>query len=690
MMAQELLCVVPQPKRVAWGRGAFVLSPHTSILLLPTAGEAEHFAARSLQKEIRKATGLSLPIVKVARPAAQDDYLLLVSDLDAARTFGVALPSWARDLAGHGEQAYVVEVTPGRVLAGGESALALHYAVQTLRQMVRAGGNTWPALHIVDWPSLPYRGVMLDVSRGKVPTMETLKQIVDQLSLYKANVLQLYTEHTFVFPHHPRIGLDCGSLSSDDILELDAYARPRQVQLMPNLQSFGHCAHILNLPEYAHLAECAARWSLCPTDEATYAFLDDLYADLLPAFSSKMFNVGCDETWDLGKGRSAAAVAAQGTGRAYLQHILRLHGLAARYGCRIQLWGDILLHYPELVSELPDDVTLLDWHYEAEDDYPSVRIFSQSGRPYWVCPGTSSWNTLFPRIENSNANIRTLARVGSENGATGLLTTDWGDDGHYQPLGQCWYGYICGAEQAWSGGTTDGNAFDARFGRLFFGVDGAAVVAAMRQLGKLNVLPGMPLPNATRSIYMLLDEPLLAEASLQVPESTLAEIKRVCDHAERTFYAAVATSRDPLSLAEMAYSTRMMRHAARKALASQRVHADLAALAAGQGDAATSLRQSIETFRALETKLLELTEVFRDLWLQRARHSEISITLGHFARLAERYRAAQVWLEERLAQFQAGESPSYEMSSYAEAARSYEILGQGFWRQMHEAGVTLD
>ncbi len=689
-MTERTLYIVPEPKQISWQEGCFRLDARTCIYLLPDAGDAEHFAARSLQREIEAATSLRVSIVKAAQPARRDNAILLLSDLEAARRFwGEAMP-WNADLTGRGAQAYGVEIAPQVIVAGGQGATALHYAVQTLRQLARAEGVCWPALRLVDWPSLPYRGLMLDVSRGKVPTIETLKHLVDELSLYKANVLQLYTEHTFVFPHHPRIGRGCGSLNADDILELDAYARPRQVELMPNLQSFGHCEHILNLPEYAHLAELPqARWSLCPEDGATYEFLNDLYADLLPAFCSKTFNADCDETWDLGKGRSASAVVERGVGRVYLEHILKLRDLAARYGCRIQIWGDILLHHPELVSELPDDVTLLDWHYEAAEDYPSVRTFAASGRAFWVCPGTSSWNTLFPRIENANGNIRTLARLGAERGAQGLLNTDWGDHGHYQPMGQCWYGYIYGAEQAWSGGMTDDQAFDTRFGRLFWGVHGAQVVTTMRALARLNTLPGMPRPNASNSIYALLDEPLVGAVTAEIPQSALQEIMRSCQDAEDVLANAMGCCRDPLSLREMIYSARMMAYAARKTLACQQIRSDIAALAAGQGEPAQALRGAQEVLRALDDELVTLTDVFREVWLARARRSEIAITLDHFERLRERYAAACAWLQGCLADIDADRAPDYSLDAYASAADNYEILGQGFWRRMRAAGVSL-
>lgn len=693
-------CLVPTPKAVTRGEGTFVLNTRTAIVLLPAASDAaasnaaapdaDQHAARALQREIRESTGLRLPVLRLARAATRDNIIVLTSDPQAAARFLGERLDWA-DLAGHGDEAHVVDVTAQRVVAGGFGLKALHLAAQTLRQIARVEGTAWPALRVTDWPSLRYRGLMLDVSRGKVPTLETLKQVVDVLSFYKGNVLQLYTEHTFQFPHHPRIGEGCGSLSGDDILELDAYARQRQVELMPNLQSFGHCAHILNIPEYEHLAESPIRWSLCPTDEGTYALLDDLYAGMLPNFSSATLNVDCDETWDLGKGRTAQEAAVTGAvadaGRLYLNHILRLHELAARYGRRIQLWGDILLHHPELVSELPDDVTLLDWHYEAADDYPSVRQFAASGRDFWVCPGTSSWNTLFPRIENSNANIRTLACLGAEHGASGMLNTDWGDHGHYQPIGQCWYGYAFGLEQAWTGGTTPDEVFDPRFGRLAFGVPGEEVVGAMRDLARLLTLDGMPLRNASRSVYALWDEPLVGESVEALPAETLQEIVRTCQRAEGVLCDAMAAGRDSASLEEMAYSARLMAYAATKVLVCQQVRADLEAMPEDGPAACEVLRGAMRRLRALDGDLVPLVEEFRALWLRRARHAEMGITLSYFDGLRARYRAAVDWIGQHLADIDAGRPPRVDLAAYAEGARGYEILGQAFARRWRELNL---
>ena len=46
---------------------------------------------------------------------------------------------------------------------------------------------------------------MLDISRCKVPTMDSIFELIDLLSLLRFNELQLYIEHTFAFRDHEKV-----------------------------------------------------------------------------------------------------------------------------------------------------------------------------------------------------------------------------------------------------------------------------------------------------------------------------------------------------------------------------------------------------------------------------------------------------------------------------------------------------
>ena len=220
--------------------------------------------------------------------------------------------------------------------------------------------------------------------------------------------------------------------------------------------------HVLNLPAYAHLAETERNWTLSPALPETYDFLGDLYDEYLPNFRSGLFNANCDETFDLGLGRAAAMREQLGEGGPFLAHVRRVRELARAHGKRTMIWADMVHAAPRAAPGVrPSDFVFLDWWYEAEFDFDRVKRFAERGVDFWVCPGTSSWNCLFPRVENSLRNIEGWADAARRHGAGGLLVTDWGDFGHYNLQGNSWFGYAWAAQQAWSGGTSPRGASTA-------------------------------------------------------------------------------------------------------------------------------------------------------------------------------------------------------------------------------------
>jgi hexosaminidase len=359
-------------------------------------------------------------------------------------------------------QGYRLAITPEDITLIGYDPAGLFYGRQTLHQLERQFPGGLPCLEIEDWPDFLVRGVLLDISRDKVPTMETLFSLVDLLAGWKINQLQLYMEHTFAYRGHEEVWKDASPMTGEEIRTLDEYCRARFVELVPNQNGFGHMERWLRHPKYRELAEAAEgadtpwgyRWdgpfSLCPTDARSLEFLGGLYDQLLPNFSSRLFNVGCDETFDIGQGRSAERAREIGKTRVYIEFLHHVNKLVRDRGQTMMFWGDIIVEHPELIGELPRDAVALEWGYEADHPFEKHgRHFARAGVPYYVCPGTSSWLSIAGRTDNMLANIRAAAESGLANGAVGLLNTDWGDHGHLQYLPVSYAGFAVGAGVSW-------------------------------------------------------------------------------------------------------------------------------------------------------------------------------------------------------------------------------------------------
>jgi len=365
-------------------------------------------------------------------------------------------------------QSYRLVIDDAGVLLIGADEAGTFYGVCTLTQLIHLHTPTTanapfvlPGLRIDDWPDFLHRGVMLDVSRDKVPTMKTLFDLVDLVASWKINQVQLYMEHTFAYRGHEVVWQHASPFTGAEIEALDAFCLDRYVELVPNQNSFGHMHRWLIHEPYRRLAECPDGFShpfspnrepygLCPIDPGSLALLADLYEQLLPHFTSRQLNVGLDEAFDLGHGRSAAVCAAKSQERVYLDFVQHIHRLVSRHGRTMQCWGDMLRQRPELLRELPKDVIILEWGYEADHPFAEYsRLFMAAGQPVYVCPGTSSWNSLAGRTENALANISNAAAAGHRTGAIGFLTTDWGDNGHLQPLPISYLGLLAGAGMSW-------------------------------------------------------------------------------------------------------------------------------------------------------------------------------------------------------------------------------------------------
>lgn len=446
------LLLLPAPQRLTLSGGALPLDDGLLIAVIaPDALPLQNTAVR-LQATLEAHANVAWEIVAgAAAPAEQIGARLAVSPGATSHPEG-----------------YEMTISDAGINIVGSTAAGVHYGVLTLAQIIAQSGGTLPHLRCTDWPDFPNRGVMLDVSRNKVPSMATLYALIERLAAWKINQIQLYTEHTFTFRRHPKVWADESPVTGEEILSLDAFCRERFIELVPNQNTFGHLHHWLELPDYTHLAESPegadtpwgfyrpGPFSISPAVPESMDLVRDMLDELLPHFTSSQVNVGGDETYDIGQGRSKALVEERGKAQVYLDFMLKIHREVSARGKTMQLWGDIIMEHPELAPKLPRDVIALEWGYDAAHPFDEHgAMFAASGVPFYLCPGTATWNTIGGRTENAVLNLKRAAINGRKHGAIGYLITDWGDNGHWQPLSVSYLGLAYGAGLAWA---VDANA----------------------------------------------------------------------------------------------------------------------------------------------------------------------------------------------------------------------------------------
>jgi len=538
-------------------------------------------------------------------------------------------------------EGYALEIGGGRVRLTSRDLAGRRHGEATLDELrAQAAQGALPACEIRDWPELPVRGYMLDVSRDRVPTRAMLERLVALLARLRLNHLELYVEHSFAYPDHETVWRDASPLTPDDLRWLDALCAQHGVELVANQNCFGHMERWLRHPAYRARAEAPDGFELpglgrrppavlAPTPEnAEFALA--LVREQMQHVKSRRVHIGCDETFELGRGRSAADVAARGRGRVYLEQLQRLLGPLRARGCEVLFWGDIVRQHPELVPELPrEGLVALAWHYEAPLDPESlppaarelaarfgmtdevlrgfagvVRPFAEAGRPFWVCPGTSSWNSLVGRWPNARANCLDAAEQGAAHGAKGFLLTDWGDHGHLQPPSISFAPLVYAAAVAWNPGAHRELDVAAALDAHVFADSAGVLGEVCEEAGRLGDGTGVRALNASPLFGALLPSANIRVLGRAEPAAVAQVLSRIEAARERLAAARPRCADAEIVVRELAQALRLARHGAWR-------------MAREQGAAAPS---DAELCRDLDEAIAEQ----RACWLLRSREGGLA------------------------------------------------------------------
>jgi hexosaminidase len=410
-------------------------------------------------------------------------------------------------------------------------------------------------------PVFERRCYMLDVSRDRVPTLETLAWLIGILGRLRFNELQLYIEHTFTYQGHEVVWRDASAYTPQDLAAVKKLASKAGIELVANSNCFGHMERWLAHDDYSDRAECPGGVSdsrsrvvsvptcLEPTqDNAEFAL--GLIREMVEAVDSDRVMIGGDEPKELGSGRSAERVAAVGASQVYQQHLLRIIEPLIADGLEVQFWGDQLMKSPDGAAWIPGGASAVVWHYDPPSaEHLGFRAAAEplieASKRFWVAAGTSSWNSLIGRNSSATANIADAITVGSEYGARGFMLADWGDNGHLQPLAVSLPSIVRAGVGAWHG--VCGNV---EVGPIIDSLLGAesGTGQIIDGLGSLADSTGLMVPNGSPIFAALV--PLPGVIAGRVDPTGCAAARHALDEARERFPDALGSSGRGRVLAE--------------------------------------------------------------------------------------------------------------------------------------------
>ena len=291
-------------------------------------------------------------------------------------------------------------------------------------------------------------GVMIDCSRNAVPKVSAVKKLIDALQKMGYNTLELYTEDTFEVEGEPYFGYLRGRYSSEEIKEIDKYARAHGIELIPCIQTLAHFSNSVKLPRFWNITD--VNDILLIDEEQTYEFIEKLFATIAKNFTSRNVHIGMDEAHMVGLGKYLDRHGVCDRFEILNRHLNRVEKIAEKYGFNPHMWSDMFYRLaahgeyyahgvtvPQEVREkVPDSVQLVYWdYYHTDKEHYDAMITSHNtfGRELWFAGGAWTWKGFAPRTRFTYRTMKPAMQSVRENGVQNVLITMWGDNGNECP-----------------------------------------------------------------------------------------------------------------------------------------------------------------------------------------------------------------------------------------------------------------
>lgn len=412
--------ILPVPQYIQYGEGILSIS-QLSIGFERSPSEEDIFTANELIRMIREECGVEIALNEKSTSSAN---LIFKKLADAPST-----PQLDEKVGRDSREAYQIAITPTGVLITAKSSTGLYYAVQTLRQMVVGEDELayFPVATVEDWPKLAYRGFMMDMTHMQFPTVDEIKRQLDFLALWKTNQYYFYSETNIELESYPLL-IPNARFSKEQMEDIIAYAEERHIDIVPNLNLYGHLHDFFKYEHYADLAATPYGREFSTTDPRVNAIVSDWVKQFAELFPSPFFHIGFDETWLI---ELEAKKVGSTVEDVYLKMLERTASIVEAKGKKVMLYADMLQKYPNAISNKLSNNILVAWHYGPlkEETYREMlEPFKQFEVPIFVQSATLNWKFLYPATSVSFRNHRLLLNEGMKYGARGFINSGWTDD----------------------------------------------------------------------------------------------------------------------------------------------------------------------------------------------------------------------------------------------------------------------
>jgi hypothetical protein len=370
-------------------------------------------------------------------------------------------------------------VAPHRIPSGtgGNGVLAAGLALILLASS--CGSSVPPAPPNADIRHVPFpgrgkiNGILIDSSR-LIERREYYVRLVDFMADWGMNTLVWHFSDdpgcSIVIPGFEKLAAP-RAFSVDETRRWIAYASARGIDIIPELEAFGHTRYITDHAEYASLSTASPDAGLSfhglnPADPGSLELMGGLIRSVAALFPSPFIHLGCDEV-DISAFCRRTGIDEGKASTDYLNGLIRIAHSAGKYPI---LWGDYVMDHRRIARGLDQNVVLIHWDYVPDVDPEATRSMVKAGFEHiLICPAISSWHLRVLPSAFGLENTRNMAALSDSKGHEGVVTTIWLPVRYLQNA--MYYGIAFSAEAVARGGAIEMDAFHEAFARRVFGLD---------------------------------------------------------------------------------------------------------------------------------------------------------------------------------------------------------------------------
>ena len=299
-------------------------------------------------------------------------------------------------------------------------------------------------------------GVMIDMSRNAVMSMDGLKRFLPLLRKMGYNCVMLYTEDTYEVEGEPYFGYLRGRYSKAEMKEIDAFAASLGMTVIPCIQTLAHLNAVFRWKKVPRDCDDI----LLTDDERTYELIDRMFATLSECFASRKIHIGMDEAHMLGRGKHLDRHGYETVNDIMRRHLDRICKIAEKYNYELMIWSDMFFRPwnngtytipkreipKEVVDSLPQSVIPVYWdYYQSKESVYSDMLenHKQLSDKIWFAGGAWCWYGMIPYNRFTLESMIPALDACRKHRVRDVIFTMWGDDGaecsHFAQLPSLFY-----------------------------------------------------------------------------------------------------------------------------------------------------------------------------------------------------------------------------------------------------------